>query len=222
MEVYLITNKINEKGYVGITGKTSKIRFKKHIQDAKAGSNFLIHQAIRKYGSNNFSIRVIDTAKDLKEAKEKEIFYIKKYSTFWELGFGYNMTRGGDSAEKGEKHPTSKMSDLEVRQVIQLLEETDLTFNEIIKKLELKVQERQIGYINSGEQRFFKEINYPIRKNPRSHAKVGILNPSAKLSEKDVFDIIELLKNTKTTQKKIAEQYGVHYNTISYINTCRI
>lgn len=46
-------------------------------------------------------------------------------------------------------------------------------------------------------------------------------NPWAKLSEKEVNEIIEKLKNTKVSIQKIAKEYNVHYNTISDINRCK-
>lgn len=46
-------------------------------------------------------------------------------------------------------------------------------------------------------------------------------NPWAKLSLVTVKEIIEKLKNTKISMQKLAEEYGVHYNTISDINRCK-
>lgn len=46
-------------------------------------------------------------------------------------------------------------------------------------------------------------------------------NPWAKLSEKEVKEIIEKLKNTKISIQKLAKEYKVHYNTISDINRCK-
>lgn len=46
-------------------------------------------------------------------------------------------------------------------------------------------------------------------------------NPWAKLSEKEVNEIIEKLKNTTISIQKLAKEYNVHYNTISDINRCK-
>lgn len=46
-------------------------------------------------------------------------------------------------------------------------------------------------------------------------------NPWAKLSEKEVKEIIEKLKGTKRSIQEIAKEYNVHYNTVSDINRCK-
>lgn len=46
-------------------------------------------------------------------------------------------------------------------------------------------------------------------------------NPWAKLSLITVNEIIDKLKNTKISMQKLAQEYGVHYNTISDINRCK-
>lgn len=46
-------------------------------------------------------------------------------------------------------------------------------------------------------------------------------NPWAKLTQKEVSEIIEKLKNTKMSIQEIAREYEVHYNTISNINRCK-
>lgn len=87
-KVYLITNLINDKQYVGITSRTMKQRFDEHC---KADS--YIGRAIRKHGKNNFSITRIDGDSDWGKLCEKEIYYIKKYDSF---NNGYNQTLDGD------------------------------------------------------------------------------------------------------------------------------
>lgn len=46
-------------------------------------------------------------------------------------------------------------------------------------------------------------------------------NPWARLSVKQVNEIIDKLINTKISIQNIAKEYGVHYNTISDINRCK-
>ena len=48
----------------------------------------------------------------------------------------------------------------------------------------------------------------------------GESNPSAKLTEKQVLEIIELLKEHKLNNKQISELYNVSNNTIDGINRC--
>ena len=61
--IYLITNNINGKKYVGKTELSIKKRWKQHIKDSKREKCEIrpLYRAIRKYGQNNFSICEIDT-----------------------------------------------------------------------------------------------------------------------------------------------------------------
>jgi len=97
MYVYLITNLVNGKNYVGQTVNEPTIRWGQHKSDAIGTSMCSIHMALRKYGINNFQFEVIDeSASDLDELNDLEDFYVSFYDTF--KGIGYNMTSGGDNA----------------------------------------------------------------------------------------------------------------------------
>lgn len=93
MNIYLITNIINGRKYVGLTTKPIEERFKAHKYAANLNQGYYLHNAMRKYGVDNFKIELIDTADSIDELKEKEIFNIEKYDTF---NTGYNLTIGGD------------------------------------------------------------------------------------------------------------------------------
>lgn len=58
--LYLITNKINDKKYVGITKLGYLTRWKRHIKLIEKGSNHLIvlYNAIRKYGIDAFELEL--------------------------------------------------------------------------------------------------------------------------------------------------------------------
>ena len=90
MVIYKITNLINKKVYIGQTIRTVEQRFHRHINDALNGildTHFA--RAIRKYGPENFSVEVIDTATTQEELTEKESYWIKYYNSVNE---GYNET----------------------------------------------------------------------------------------------------------------------------------
>lgn len=101
--IYLITNTVNGKKYVGFSTLDPSDRLNKHFRDAKNGRKTYLCNAIRKYGSNFFIIETIDSC-SLEEAKESlEAKYIKKYKTHYLNGYGYNMTEGGEGTI-GHKH----------------------------------------------------------------------------------------------------------------------
>jgi len=96
LEVYKITNKVNGKIYIGITNQgANTTRWYKHCSDANVGSTFPLHNAIRKYGKENFQIEVIEIVDDVEVLKEREIYWIKYYDSY-NRKKGYNLTLGGD------------------------------------------------------------------------------------------------------------------------------
>ena len=84
--IYLITNLINNKKYVGKSKASYKIRWSQHCHNARNGMTTYLCKAIRKYGADNFKIELIDC----EYSNEKEIYWISK------LMPEYNMTKGGD------------------------------------------------------------------------------------------------------------------------------
>lgn len=88
--IYLITNKITGKQYVGQTIIKLKRRWQKHCYNNGCSA---LYSAIKKYGENNFYIDQIDSAKNLNELNCKEIYWIKKLNTL--SPNGYNLRTGG-------------------------------------------------------------------------------------------------------------------------------
>jgi len=82
-KIYLITNKINGKQYVGQTINTIKNRFNGHCNDKTSA----IYYAVKKYGKDSFYIDQIDSASTRKELDIKELYWINKLDSFKS---GYN------------------------------------------------------------------------------------------------------------------------------------
>jgi len=97
--VYLITNLINGKRYVGITTRTLNKRYNEHFTNKKKPSQFVLQKACKKYGRQNFKMELIEELHDIteKDLFLKETFYIDKYNTFIEGGKGYNLVKQSDS-----------------------------------------------------------------------------------------------------------------------------
>lgn len=92
--VYVITNLINGKQYVGLTTASIDERWKRHLDQTKSVGASLIHQAIVECGKENFTIEVIDSADSLKKLCAKEREWIRKLNTI--TPNGYNVTLGGE------------------------------------------------------------------------------------------------------------------------------
>lgn len=95
--IYLITNHINGKRYVGQTVNPIHHRWKEHIEDSYNGnkSNSLLHRAIIRDGESNFGIEMVEECSN-ELLNDREKMYIQVYDTFYTHERGYNMTWGGE------------------------------------------------------------------------------------------------------------------------------
>jgi group I intron endonuclease len=95
MIVYLVTNLVNGKRYVGKTRLPLQRRWRQHLRDAARGSSCMLHRAIRKYGESAFVLSVLVECQTLEEMNAMEIAKIAELRTH-ESAIGYNATLGGD------------------------------------------------------------------------------------------------------------------------------
>lgn len=98
--IYIITNKISGKKYIGKTTKSFNLRWNEHLcLIRKNNPKQYIHRAIKKHGIANFEIAIKFYPIKILNGKEKE--YIKRLNT--KFPDGYNLTDGGDGVS-GWKH----------------------------------------------------------------------------------------------------------------------
>lgn len=107
-QIYLITNKVNNKKYVGQVMKCRgyKLRFYEHLTGTKYANTRRLSSAIKHYGKENFKVELIEDNIPENIIDKKECFYIKKYDTYYRNKKGYNMTLGGQGIH-GYKHTES-------------------------------------------------------------------------------------------------------------------
>ena len=93
-KIYLITNDINSKVYVGQTIQTLNKRFNGHCCYSKSDRsvNMYIKRAIHKYGRDKFHIQLIEEC-PVNILNEREKYWINFYNSYYN---GYNATLGGD------------------------------------------------------------------------------------------------------------------------------
>lgn len=90
--VYIHTNLINGKKYIGITSYKPEHRWKADGRGYEKQSRFW--NAIQKYGWNNFEHKIILANINYNDACDAEQYLIKYYRTMDE-NCGYNLTEGG-------------------------------------------------------------------------------------------------------------------------------
>lgn len=136
--VYMHTNQINNKRYVGITNQKPSYRWR---TDGSGYKHQMFGRAIDKYGWENFSheLLAIDVSKE--EACKFEQKYIEKYKTT-NPKFGYNLSLGGEAGAFGVYNRGAS------RPVYQY----DLQGNYIKEWPSMDEVERQLGILSSNVQ----------------------------------------------------------------------
>ena len=100
MLVYKITNNVNGHGYIGITQCALAKRWREHLCAARTGSDKRLYRAMRKYGTDNFSIAILYEADSFQELQVVERGLIASHGTYASTGKGYNLTSGGEGRDR--------------------------------------------------------------------------------------------------------------------------
>lgn len=95
--IYVITNDVNGKQYVGKTTESIEIRYKQHLKDYNKFrcEKRPLYDAMNKYGIEHFSIKQLEEC-DLSILNQQEQYWIRKLDTYHN---GYNATYGGDGSQ---------------------------------------------------------------------------------------------------------------------------
>lgn len=118
MIIYLITNKINGKQYVGQTKHTLEYRWSEHISTSKSKRFWLVHKAIAKYGEENFLVETLHICETKEEMDFVEMFYIALLNS--KAPIGYNLTDGGDGPT-GHKHSEASRAKIKKARASQVM-----------------------------------------------------------------------------------------------------
>ena len=89
--IYKITNKLNDKSYVGYTNRENiNDRISEHFSPSVYENiNRPLYNSIKKHGKENFDVEILFEGLDEKEVLQKEIMFIEKFGD-------YNLHPGGN------------------------------------------------------------------------------------------------------------------------------
>ena len=85
--IYIVTCLIDGKIYIG-QHKSEE------FDDSYLGSGVNIKKSVKKYGSESFSVSLLEWCSTQEEANEKEVYYIEAYDSR-NPEIGYNIAAGG-------------------------------------------------------------------------------------------------------------------------------
>ena len=96
MIIYKVTNKLNGQIYIGQTSKSLEERKLRHEKESLTENRKSVkfHNALVKYGFNNFTWEVLRECNSQDELDYYEEFYINKFKAL-DRNFGYNLKHGG-------------------------------------------------------------------------------------------------------------------------------
>lgn len=208
--IYLITNLINQKVYIGQSVDIHR-RYAEHLRSGQPEKyaiknerdiNTPIHKAMQKYGIDNFSLTILEEC-NKEELNEKEKHWIKKYQSN-NKEKGYNLTKGGQESIglSGENHSQAKLTQNEVNEIKKLLRETNKTMTEIMQIY--KVSKSTICLINTGKTWKDDNETYPLRKTYTGLQ--GSKNPKSKYTEDQVMEMRKKYASG-VSKKEIIQEY---------------
>lgn len=194
--LYLITNKINGKQYVGQTTVSLESRWTNHLKRAQYNpQHSALSQAINKYGSHNFSLETISQHDSQEELDAAEIEAIKIYNSLSPTG--YNLQTGGSNGKPSEetrrKMAESMTGFKHSEDTKQLLREK-ATGRKLSEEHKRKISEGLMGkYTHNERQRDALDV---ARRRPKSEETKRKIS-EAKKRNPPVF--------TEETRRKISE-----------------
>ena len=189
MVIYLITNKLNGLGYVGQT-KYDLVnrRYSQHLSHAFAiklsrRRHTKLYEAMRKYGRDNFEVKILEEVKSEDLLNEREKYWIAKLGTLHPGG--YNLTEGGDSNPMNnpvslEKHNIT-MAKAEVRKAISdkmkaYIKDNPnsrigrVPWNKGLTKVEMEEHSKAVSLRDGKKREKFRERKKLYRENPEVKA----------------------------------------------------
>jgi hypothetical protein len=110
--VYLVTNDLTGKVYIGKTTRSLAIRRGNHLWDARTGSPRFFHRALRKYGVDSFTWETLTECPTEAQAFEVERYWIRAFKSNDPL-HGYNQTNGGEGASGAKVSEKNKQKSRE-------------------------------------------------------------------------------------------------------------
>jgi group I intron endonuclease len=206
--IYLITNKLNNKVYVGSSQDINR-RFYLHkfYLDKNNHTNLHLQNAWNEYGKDNFTFSILEEIIDSSLLLQKEKEYILEYCST-DREFGYNICEDTLAPMRGRKH------------------------NEVSKE---KMIKSKIGDKNSFYGKHHTDETKAIlreqmkgRKLSASHKekvlKSGYQNGESNLNAKLTIEIVNQIRDEYSKRetkygffKEIAERYNIHSSTVRRI-----
>lgn len=199
MFIYTIENKLNNKIYIGQTiQKNPYRRWYSHLSEGKLNkrSQVIVDRAIRKYGKENFSFTVIAQHSTQDELNLSEVSWIKHFREVLGVKNVYNIKDGGN----GGGPPT-----LETR--LKISQSNTGRKSPFKGKCHTEESKKKQSLARKGK---FTGGENPLFGKPRSEEdKEKISKAQRKLSDDEIFNVIQDYATGNYSHRDLAKKYGV-------------
>lgn len=234
--IYKITNRVNNKVYIGQTRYTIEHRWNQHLRALRKKNPVHLYSAMLKYGKENFTIEKVEEVPNEK-LDEREIFWIAEYDSFKN---GYNMTQGGQDTHciwtdnQYEEIKDLYLSGFTAKSVGKLFNVSSDTILNILRSLGVKIRRNPLD-INRVEKdsliadykngytltSLAKRLNTDRQTIKRFLIKEGVDLRIKGLIIKDIEKQKELIKDFNSGMKlqNIEEKYRADAKTIKRVLT---
>ena len=211
--IYKITNKVNNKIYIGFTSKTPEKRLMEHINTAvnKKGKSYF-HKAIRKYGKSNFIVETLEESTNRDYCLNiLENKYISQYNSM-NHSIGYNLRSGGECGtftdEWKKKMSKIRKEGFRTGKYIPVLK--NKTFEEVhgIEKSKIikdKISKHHANVIGKNNPMYHKNIKDFMTEEDYNKWKLSNVGKKSNLSKS--FIIINPITNEVIYQGKGLNQF---------------
>ena len=195
-KIYLISNDVNNKLYVGQTIQTLNKRFNGHCCYSKSDRsvNMYIKRAIHKYGKDKFHITLIEEC-PINLLNDREKYWIAFYDSY---NNGYNLTKGGQDSNYFNLHRLEDTVDIK-------------KFTEYIiefRPLAIEVASH-FGISKCSVYNLIKRLDNPNlvlnSYNPRKAKSVEDMNEELKRLYLEGWSILDLVKKYHIRKKRISK-----------------
>lgn len=196
-KIYLITNDVNLKVYVGQTIQTLNKRFNGHCCYSKSDRsiNMYIKRAIHKYGRDKFHIQLIEEC-PVNILDEREKYWINFYNSY---NTGYNLTLGGQDSNYFNINKLENIID------IKKFEQYILEFKPLVSEVA-----NHFGISKCSVYNLIKRINNPNlilnSYNPRKGKTIEDIDKEELINlYKEGWSILDLVKKYHIRKNKISK-----------------
>ena len=228
--IYKITNRINDKIYIGST-QDKKRRWREHKSNLKDNHhrNQHLQNSWNKYGSEEFEFLVIEDVQDKGDLLSREEFYLR-YINYHDPESLYNIALDAKAPMRGRKRPAEvkkkigegnkgkERSREHKRKISENHADMSGKNNPFFGKTHSRDAREKIRKANEGENshNYGKEFSREHRRKI-GESQRGEKGPGAKLTKKQVKIILHLLEGNSFIYKEIGAMFGVSRSTIGAI-----